>query len=104
MTSDNTPSAPSGPLGKTVQDYIDETPVWADATPVHFSPITQMQWFIWGLAAAGQFFDGVGGLLSGCAPHRPGPGGAAGGWWCSWPASRSPSWRRSSAWGRPSGG
>ena len=67
MTSDNTPSAPSGPLGKTVQDYIDETPVWADATPVHFSPITQMQWFIWGLAAAGKFFEGVVVFMTGVA-------------------------------------
>jgi MFS family permease len=67
MTSDNTPSAPSGPLGKTVQDYIDETPVWADATPVHFSPITQMQWLIWGLAAAGKFFEGVVVFMTGVA-------------------------------------
>ena len=67
MTSDNTPSAPSGPLGKTVQDYIDETPVWANATPVHFSPITQMQWFIWGLAAAGKFFEGVVVFMTGVA-------------------------------------
>src|ERR1700704_5401042 len=67
MTSDNTPSPPSGPPGKTVQDYIDETPVWADATPVHFSPITQMQWFIWGLAAAGKFFEGVVVFMTGVA-------------------------------------
>ena len=67
MTSDNTPSAPSGPPGKTVQDYIDETPVWADATPVHFSPITQMQWLIWGLAAAGKFFEGVVVFMTGVA-------------------------------------
>src|ERR1700716_3083624 len=67
MTSDNTPSAPSVPPGKTVQDYIDETPVWADATPVHFSPITQMQWFIWGLAAAGKFFEGVVVFMTGVA-------------------------------------
>ena len=59
MTSDSTPSAPSGPLGKTVQDYIDETPVWADATPVRYSPMTRMQWLIWSLAAAGKFFEGV---------------------------------------------
>jgi hypothetical protein len=82
MTSDNTPSAPSGPPGKTVQDYIDETPVWADATPVHFSPITQMQWLIWGLAAAGKFFEGVVVFMTGVA---------------------LPLMRRSSAWGRPSG-
>jgi MFS transporter, putative metabolite transport protein len=67
MTSDNTPSGPSGPPGKTVQDYIDETPVWADATPVHFSPITQMQWLIWGLAAAGKFFEGVVVFMTGVA-------------------------------------
>jgi MFS family permease len=67
MTADNTPSAPSAPLGKTVQDYIDETPVWADATPVHFSPITQMQWLIWGLAAAGKFFEGVVVFMTGVA-------------------------------------
>src|ERR1700746_3282707 len=46
-------------IGRTVQDYIDETPVWADATPVHHGPITNMQWFIWWLAAAGKFFEGM---------------------------------------------
>jgi MFS transporter, putative metabolite transport protein len=45
--------------GRTVQDYIDETPAWADATPVRYSPITNMQWLIWGLAAAGKFFEGM---------------------------------------------
>src|SRR4029077_17479395 len=30
-----------------------------DATPVHHGPITNMQWFIWGLAAAGKFFEGM---------------------------------------------
>jgi MFS family permease len=59
MTSDSTPLAPSAAPGKTVQDYIDETPVWADATPVHFSPMTSMQWLIWALAAAGKFFEGA---------------------------------------------
>ena len=44
---------------RSVQDYIDETPVWADATPVRYSPMTSMQWLIWGLAAAGKFFEGV---------------------------------------------
>ena len=48
-------SAPS----RTVQDYIDETPAWADATPVRDAPMTTMQWFIWGLAAAGKFFEGM---------------------------------------------
>jgi putative MFS transporter len=59
MTPDSTPPAPGEVSGKTVQEYIDETPVWADATPVQYSSLTNMQWFIWGLAAAGKFFEGV---------------------------------------------
>jgi MFS transporter, putative metabolite transport protein len=59
MTSESTAPIRSGVSGKTVQDYIDETPVWADATPVPHSPITNMQWLIWGLAAAGKFFEGM---------------------------------------------
>jgi MFS transporter, putative metabolite transport protein len=59
MTTDNAPARQSGVSGKTVQDYIDETPVWADATPVGDAPITDMQWLIWGLAAAGKFFEGM---------------------------------------------
>ncbi len=42
MTPDSTPPPPPGVSGKTVQEYIDETPVWADATPVRYSPITDM--------------------------------------------------------------
>ena len=67
MTPDSTPPASSGATGKTVQEYIDETPVWADATPVHYSPITRMQWLIWGLAAAGKFFEGVVVFMTGVA-------------------------------------
>src|SRR5436309_13433682 len=59
MTSDSTPRIPSGAAGRTLQDYIDETPRWGDATPVRYSPITSMQWLIWGLAAAGKFFQGM---------------------------------------------
>ena len=59
MTSDSTPPRRRGVAGRTVQDYIDETPLWADATPVDHAPITQMQWLIWGLAAAGKFFEGM---------------------------------------------
>jgi putative MFS transporter len=64
MTSHNAP--PARP-GKTAQDYIDETPVWADATPVPFYPITNMQWLIWGLAAAGKFFEGIVVFMTGVA-------------------------------------
>jgi len=59
MTSDSTPRSRSGGSGRTVQDYIDETPLWADATPVRYAPITNMQWLIWGLATAGKFFEGM---------------------------------------------
>jgi len=45
-------------MPRTVQEYIDETPMWADSTAVRYSPMTNMQWFIWGLAA-GKFFEGM---------------------------------------------
>jgi MFS family permease len=59
MTAESTPPLPTRPAGRTVQDYIDETPVWADSTAVSFSPMTNMQWLIWGLATAGKFFEGA---------------------------------------------
>jgi hypothetical protein len=34
MSADLNPPAASGVPGRTVQDYIDETPMWADATAV----------------------------------------------------------------------
>ena len=43
---------------KTVQQYIDERPVWPDGTHLPSAPMTQMQWLIWSLAAAGKFFVG----------------------------------------------
>jgi MFS transporter, putative metabolite transport protein len=67
MIPESRPPLSSGVSGKTVQEYIDETPVWADATPVLYSPITRMQWFIWGLAAAGKFFEGVVVFMTGVA-------------------------------------
>ena len=59
MTVENTPPGRGGATPKTVQEYIDETPMWADATAVRYSPMTNMQWLIWGLAAAGKFFEGM---------------------------------------------
>ena len=59
MTVENTPPARGGAVPRTVQEYIDETPMWADATAVRYSPMTNMQWLIWGLAAAGKFFEGM---------------------------------------------
>jgi MFS family permease len=43
---------------KTVQEYIDELPVWADGTALKSAPMTGMQWRIWTLAAFGKFFEG----------------------------------------------
>ena len=59
MAPESPPPIPTEGSGRSVQDYIDETPVWADATPVGHAPITNMQWFIWWLAAAGKFFEGM---------------------------------------------
>jgi MFS transporter, putative metabolite transport protein len=43
---------------KTVQEYIDELPVWSDGTSLKSTPMTGMQWRIWMLAAFGKFFEG----------------------------------------------
>lgn len=67
MTAESMPLPPNGTSARTVQDYIDETPVWADATAVAFSPITNMQWFIWWMAAAGKFFEGAVVFMTGVA-------------------------------------
>jgi len=52
---------------KTVQEYLDETPVWADGTAVADAPMTPMQWRIWWLAAAGKFFEGMVVFMTGVA-------------------------------------
>jgi MFS family permease len=46
------------PNTKTVQEYIDELPVWSDGTTLKSTPMTGMQWRIWTLAAFGKFFEG----------------------------------------------
>ena len=43
---------------RTVQEYIDELPVWSDGTTLKSTPMTGMQWRIWALAASGKFFEG----------------------------------------------
>jgi MFS family permease len=53
--------------GKTVQQYIDEIPVWADGTAVESMPMTGMQKRIWGLAIAGKFFEGLVVFMTGVA-------------------------------------
>lgn len=52
---------------KTVQQYIDETPQWADGTPVPQAPLTGMQWRIFLLAIAGKFFEGMTVFMTGVA-------------------------------------
>lgn len=54
-------------MPRTVQQYIDETPVWTDGTPLSHTPLTGMQWRIWLLAAAGKFFEGMVVFLTGVA-------------------------------------
>ena len=43
MSTDSIPPLASGEPSKTVQDYIDETPMWADATAVRYSPLTDIE-------------------------------------------------------------
>lgn len=52
---------------RTVQDYIDETPFWADGTDVPDGPISGMQWRIWWLSIAGKFFEGLVVFMTGVA-------------------------------------
>ena len=52
---------------RTVQGYIDEVPIWPDGTEVSSSPMTAMQWRIWGMATAGKFFEGLVVFMTGVA-------------------------------------
>ncbi len=52
---------------KSVQEHIDELPMWADGTGLRSTPMTGMQWLIWGLAAAGKFFEGFVVFMTGVA-------------------------------------
>jgi MFS family permease len=52
---------------KSVQEYIDEMPVWRDGTVLRTTPMTGMQWRIWTLAAAGKFFEGLVVFMTGVA-------------------------------------
>jgi MFS transporter, putative metabolite transport protein len=52
---------------RTVQEYIDERPIWPDGTPLPSVPMTRMQRRIWMLAAAGKFFEGFVVFMTGVA-------------------------------------
>jgi MFS transporter, putative metabolite transport protein len=54
-------------VARSVQDHIDELPAWADGTNLRSAPMTSMQWLIWGLAAAGKFFEGFVVFMTGVA-------------------------------------
>ncbi|MGC4960508.1 MFS transporter [Gordonia sp. DT101] len=53
--------------GRTVQEYIDDKPLWRDGTDTAIPPMTGMQWRIWWLAAAGKFFEGIMIFMTGVA-------------------------------------
>jgi len=52
---------------RTVQEHIDELPMWADGTSLSSVPMTGMQRLIWSLAAAGKFFEGYVVFMTGVA-------------------------------------
>ncbi len=52
---------------RSVQDYLDEAPRWPDNTILADTPLTTMQWRIWGLATAGKFFEGMVVFMTGVA-------------------------------------
>ncbi len=52
---------------RSVQSYIDETPLWDDRTKVSKTPLTAMQWRIWWLASVGKFFEGMVVFMTGVA-------------------------------------
>jgi MFS transporter, putative metabolite transport protein len=52
---------------RTVQEYIDELPIWPDGTRLRSTPMTKMQRLIWMLAAAGKFFEGFVVFMTGVA-------------------------------------
>ncbi|HUN85168.1 MAG TPA: MFS transporter [Terracidiphilus sp.] len=58
---------PASLPGRTVQDYIDEGPMWPDGTRLPSVPMTKMQRRIWTLAAAGKFFEGFVVFMTGVA-------------------------------------
>ncbi len=67
VTDCSTQERAAASCGRSVQTYIDETPVWADGTALQSTPMTSMQWRIWALAAAGKFFEGLVVFMTGVA-------------------------------------
>jgi hypothetical protein len=67
MDDSAAPEARSQIRAKSVQDHIDELPMWADGTHLKLALMTGMQWLIWSLAAAGKFFEGFVVFMTGVA-------------------------------------
>jgi MFS family permease len=67
MVDITAPELLSALRAKSVQDHIDELPMWADGTLLQSAPMTGMQWLIWSLAAAGKFFAGFVVFMTGVA-------------------------------------
>lgn len=67
MVDITVPDLRSQSRAKSVQDHIDELPMWADGTHLPSAPMTGMQWLIWSLAAAGKFFEGFVVFMTGVA-------------------------------------
>src|SRR5271165_1364894 len=67
MVSMSAPSTAATSRTKSVQAYIDESPLWPDGTSLSSTPMTGMQWRIWTLAAAGKFFEGLVVFMTGVA-------------------------------------
>jgi MFS transporter, putative metabolite transport protein len=67
MVDITVPELRSQSRAKSVQDHIDELPMWADGTHLPSAPMTGMQWLIWSLAAAGKFFEGFVVFMTGVA-------------------------------------
>jgi hypothetical protein len=67
MANITTPNPDIVARKRSVQDHIDELPMWADGTKLPSVPMTGMQWLIWSLAAAGKFFEGYVVFMTGVA-------------------------------------
>src|ERR1700691_4047965 len=67
MANIATPTRDNLARRRSVQEHIDELPIWADGTSLPSAPMTGMQWLIWSLAAAGKFFEGYVVFMTGVA-------------------------------------
>ena len=67
MANIATPTRDNLARRRSVQEHIDELPIWADGTALPSAPMTGMQWLIWSLAAAGKFFEGYVVFMTGVA-------------------------------------